>query len=115
MTKIVNAYYDPVKPVKKVIYLGVDLPYIKAPTVTSSLKPDITSPKIRPARPRRRSTFLTEALELYYGTKMLRENDIEDSPSKDPKQDNDKLDLEIILENIVDGYLRVFRIGFQNL
>ncbi|RIB19488.1 hypothetical protein C2G38_2036015 [Gigaspora rosea] len=112
MTKVVDAYYDTVKPVEKVIYLGVDLPCIRAPAVISrsyALKPDTITSEIHPARPLRKSTFLTKALELYYGPEMLRENNIENLSSKDPKQDDNKLDLEIILENLVSGYLEVLR------
>ncbi|CAG8482719.1 15979_t:CDS:2, partial [Gigaspora rosea] len=69
ITKVVDAYHDPVKPVEEVAYLSVDLPCTRTPVVvpkSQSLKPDVTTPEIRPAKPRQKGVYSTEDLESYY-------------------------------------------------
>ncbi|RIB11228.1 hypothetical protein C2G38_2042832 [Gigaspora rosea] len=88
ITKVVDAYHDPVKPVEEVAYLSVDLPCTRTPVVvpkSQSLKPDVTTPEIRPAKPRQKGVYSTEDLESYYVPGMPRESYIEESLNENPK------------------------------
>ncbi|CAG8852881.1 365_t:CDS:1, partial [Gigaspora margarita] len=54
---------------------------------------------------RRKKVSVTEVLDSYYIPEMIRGNDSEVVLSKNPKQVGNELDLDVALEDLIDGYL----------
>ncbi|KAF0463232.1 hypothetical protein F8M41_000206 [Gigaspora margarita] len=90
---------------EELVYLGVDLPGIKAPTIIPEDRRPVRTLENRLEKLRRKKVSVTEVLDSYYVPETIRGNDSEVVLSENPKQVGNKLDLDVALEDLIDGYL----------